>query len=93
MKHIVGQIENFDVIYIAEKDTIFCKNTALKYSVIKSIVLGSKWKSRIEDKDLDIEVDTARVRLGCLKTSMSNCRSIIEQTEQIKKTLKTNKNG
>ena len=34
-EHIVGEVEGYPVIYIEEKDTIFCKNTAVKYSLLK----------------------------------------------------------
>ena len=33
-EHIVGEVEGYPVIYIEEKDTIFCKNTAVKLSLI-----------------------------------------------------------
>ena len=31
-EHIVGEVEGYPVIYIEEKDTIFCKNTAVTVS-------------------------------------------------------------
>lgn len=36
-EHIVGEVEGYPVIYIEEKDTIFCKNTAVKYSLLKRL--------------------------------------------------------
>ena len=33
-RYVVGEIQGYDVIYIPEKDIVFCKNTAIsKYSV------------------------------------------------------------
>lgn len=47
-EHIVGEVEGYPVIYIEEKDTIFCKNTAVKYSLLKDymIVLSQEKKLR-----------------------------------------------
>lgn len=53
-EHIVGEVEGYPVIYIEEKDTIFCKNTAVKYSLLKrlydspfsrEIYSGNVWSS------------------------------------------------
>ena len=42
----VGEIQGYPVVYIPEKDSIFCKNTIVKYPIIERIVLSSKGKRR-----------------------------------------------
>lgn len=33
-RYVVGEIQGYDVIYIPEKDIVFCKNTAIRLSVL-----------------------------------------------------------
>lgn len=34
-EYIVGHIENYPVIYVKDRDILFCKNTTVKYPLIK----------------------------------------------------------
>lgn len=36
-RYVVGEIQGYDVIYIPEKDIVFCKNTAIKLSVLDDL--------------------------------------------------------
>lgn len=72
----VGEIENYDVLYIPEKDVIFCKNTVVKYSVIKRIVKSSNSRDEIPEKELVITKDSNIIHFGCLTTTISNCNNI-----------------
>ena len=53
-EHIVGEVEGYPVIYIEEKDTIFCKNTAVKYSLLKRLYDSPFSREKIEEKSLTI---------------------------------------
>lgn len=72
----VGEIQGYDVIYIPEKDVIFCKNTVVKYSVIRKIVKGSSSRDEIPEKELVITKDNSTIHFGCLTTTISNCNEI-----------------
>lgn len=49
-EHIVGEVEGYPVIYIEEKDTIFCKNTAVKYSLLKRLYDSPFSREKIRGK-------------------------------------------
>lgn len=91
MKHIVGEINGHDVIYIPEKDQIFCKNTTLKFPVIERIIKGSSVRDEIPEKNLIISKDQGAVTLGCLTTTLENClnirRNIIKLKNETRKTF------
>lgn len=84
MKHKVGEIQNHDVIYIPERNQIFCKNTAVNYSLIERIVRGSTMRETIPEKDLTITKDMGIVTLGCLTTTMENCLAIRRNVNKLK---------
>lgn len=75
-KEIVGNIQGYDVIYIPEKNQIFCKNTAVNFSLIERIVRGSNLRDEIPEKKLVITKESGIVTLGCLITTIENCSSI-----------------
>lgn len=82
---VVGQIENHDVIYIAERDTVFCKNTTMPYRVMKRFMQGPMWREEFPEKKLHVEKDGALVSFGCLRTTLSNCNDIIKTIENSSK--------
>lgn len=84
MKYKVGEIQNHDVIYIPERNQIFCKNTAVNFSTIERIIRGSTMRETIPEKDLTITKDMGIVTLGCLTTTMENCLSIRRKVNKLK---------
>jgi len=79
---IVGKIQGHDVIYVPEKEMLFCKNTTMPYKVMRLALLDSP-VDRLELKnDLVMTVDQGIVQLACLTTTIENC---IEINKQIKK--------
>ena len=84
MQHKVGQISGYDVIYVPERNQIFCKNTAVNFSIIEKIIRGSTMKETIPEKDLTITKDMGIVTLGCLTTTMENCLNIRKQVHKLK---------
>ena len=80
----VGEIQSYDVIYIPEKDVIFCKNTTIKYPVIKRIVKGSICRTEIPEKELVIIKDDNIIHMGCLTTTLSNFNSIAKEVNKYK---------
>lgn len=85
MSHKVGEIEGHDVIYVPERNQIFCKNTAVNYSLIERIVRGSTMRETIPEKNLTITKDMGSVTLGCLTTTMENCLSIRRNVIKLKR--------
>ena len=84
MKHVVGNIQGHDVIYVPERNQIFCKNTAVNFSTIERIIRGSTMRETIPEKDLTITNDMGIVTLGCLTTTMENCLSIRQKVNKLK---------
>lgn len=66
MKIKVGSIGNYDVIYIPEKDVVFCKNTALKLSILDKIIKSGLCMTEIPEKNLTVTIDGNVIHLGCL---------------------------
>ena len=52
MQYKVGLIEGHDVIYVPERNQIFCKNTAVNFSTIEKIIRGSTMRETIPEKNL-----------------------------------------
>ncbi len=86
----VGEIQNHDVLYIPEKDVIFCKNTTLRFPLIERIIRGSMERTSIPEKELVIIKDNNIVHLGCLTTTMQNCLEIRKQVNKLKLKIKQN---
>lgn len=84
MQEKVGEIEGYDVIYIPEKNQIFCKNTAINFSLIEKLVRSSSLRETVPEKKLTIVKDQGIVTLGCLTTSMSNCLEIRKKVNKLK---------
>lgn len=82
--HVVGNIQGHDVIYVSDRNQIFCKNTAVNYSLIERIVRGSTMRETIPEKSLTITKDMGIVTLGCLTTTMENCLSIRKNVNKLK---------
>lgn len=82
--HVVGNIQGHDVVYVPERNQIFCKNTAVNYSLIEQIVRGNTMRETIPEKDLTITKDMGVVTLGCLTTTMENCLSIRRNVIKLK---------
>lgn len=85
MSEIVGVIEGYDVIYVPEKDVLFCKNTSVKFPVIERIIkYSTEEKNEIPEKNLTITKDNGIIHLGCLTTTIDNCLNIRRKVRQIK---------
>lgn len=80
----VGEIQGYDVIYIPSKDVIFCKNTAIKFSIIETIICSNLERIKIPEKNLTIIKDNGTVSLGCLTTTMANCLDIRKRVRKQK---------
>ena len=80
----VGEIQGHDVIYIPSKDVIFCKNTAIKFSIIEKIIRSNLERCKISEKNLTIIKDNGIVHLGCLTTTMENCLNIRRRISKLK---------
>ena len=80
----VVEIQGQDVSYIPSKDVIFCKNTAVKFSVIEEIIRNNLERNEIPEKNLTIVKDNGTVSLGCLTTTMANCLDIRKRVRKQK---------
>lgn len=83
--NVVGTINGYDVIYVPEKNKIFCKNTAVDYTLIEKLVRGSNMRETIPEKNLTITKDMGIVTLGCLTTTMENCLNIRKKVHKFKR--------
>ena len=84
-QEIVGSIEGNDVIYIPEKDILFCKNTTIPYKQMK-YVLFEQYKERVLlKKDLMFYSNKNSISFGCLTTTLENCKLINKNIKKHKK--------
>ena len=77
MRETVGNIQGYDVIYIPEKHTIFCKNTAVPVDLIERAVYGSLDRYNIPQKNLTIRKDSSIIEFGCLRTTVEHAKEIL----------------
>lgn len=84
MKTVVGNIEGYDVIYVEERDALYCKNTAVPFLAIERIIRGNLDRGEIPEKKLIVTKDNGAVSLGCLTTTMENCLAIRRSVNKIK---------
>jgi hypothetical protein len=84
MSIVVGKIEEYDVLYIPEKDVLFCKNTTVSYDLLKAALIDRKFDRTQLKADLVLSVDSEIVTLGCLNTNLENCESIYQTIKKIK---------
>ena len=75
MRHQVGRIEEHDVIFVPEKDIVFCKNTAIPYNKLKEALFSSIDKIELTS-DLTMKKELGLIQLGCLTTTIENCKEI-----------------
>lgn len=80
----VGTIQGYDVIYVKERDQVFCKNTSVSFSLIKKLVFSNSIRENIPEKNLVITKDNNNVTLGCLVTTISNLKEISKNIKKIK---------
>lgn len=86
MQHIVGKIQGYDVIYIPERDMLFCKNTSISYPLMEKIIVrDSNQRTYVEKKQLQITKDNGAISLGCLMTTKSNCLKIRDNVKKVRK--------
>lgn len=83
--HIVGSIEGYDVIYVSEKDVVFCKNTSVAYDKMRAILINRECDRSQIKKDLVVSVCDNSVALGCLTTTLDNCSKINKEIKKIKR--------
>ena len=81
---IVGEIEEFDVIYVPEKDVLFCKNTTIPYKRIKKAVDSNIDKEELKS-NLTMYIDRGSVQLGCLTTTLENIKQIDLNIKKVRK--------
>ena len=82
---IVGKIQDHDVIYVPEKDILFCKNTTMPYSVMRLALIDSP-VDRLELKS-DLVMtrgENGVIQMACLTTNIENIKEINKQIKKIK---------
>lgn len=77
MRKIIGNIQGYDVIYIPEKQILFCKNTAVPQKFLEEAVYGNLERYNIPQKNLVIRKDGSIIEFGCLRTTMEHAKNIL----------------
>ena len=77
MRQTVGNIQGYDVIYIPEKDILFCKNTAVSSKLLREALYGNLDRYNIPEKNLVIMKKGSIIKLGCLTTTIENAKKIL----------------
>lgn len=84
LQEVVGKIEGYDVLYLPEKELLFCKNTTMPYKTMRYALLEQKVDKLRLKHDLVMSVDERIVSLGCLITNMENIENINENIKRIR---------
>lgn len=84
MERIVGNIQGYDVIYVPEKDMIFCKNTIVRYVDLNRALFKSTLDRECVQDKLSVVKDKDIVYLGCLTVSRDTILQIKSNIKQIK---------
>ena len=84
MRIIVGIIQGNEVVYIPERDALFCKNTAVPYEMIEKKLYSNNSRENIEEKTLSITKEGSLITLGCLTTTKENIDQIKKRILLIK---------
>lgn len=81
----VGEIQGHDVLYIPEKDIVFCKNTTLPLPKVLETLRSPLDRVEIPNKNMVVLLSESRIEFGCLTTDRENIKSIYKQIQKIKK--------
>lgn len=87
-EEIVGKIEGYNVVYVPEKDILFCKNTTMPYKVMKGALIDSQIDRMVLKSDLIMTADQGIIRLGCLTTNIENIEEININIKKIKQNVR-----
>lgn len=81
----VGKIEEHPVLYLPEKDLLYCKKVVFPYKTLEEALIESTLE-RIEIKeDFIITKKGNSIQLACLTTSISNITLINKNIKKYKK--------
>lgn len=83
-KIVVGKIEEHDVLYLPERDCIFCKNTVIPFNTASEISKSSLDRYEVPEKNLVVKLFPTTIELGCLTTTRDNYESILKQIKRLK---------
>lgn len=83
-KIVVGKIEEHDVLYLPEKDYIFCKNTVIPFNTALEIFKSPLDRYEVPEKNLVAKMSPTTIELGCLTTTRDNYSTILKQIKRLK---------
>ena len=83
---VVGRIQGYEVIYIPEKQLVFCKNTAIPLKIITEILKSGNQKNYIPAKKLWINKGNDIITFGCLTTTINNINTIHKKIKKCQMT-------
>lgn len=86
----VGEIQGYPVLYIQEKDMVFCKNTVCRVADLKRLIESPYERELLEEKNLSIVKMGSSIDFGCLTTTKENVRAIEREIRKIKSQCKKN---
>ena len=81
---VVGEIQGYEVIYVPEKDYVFCKNTALPLSTMIDVLKSEVDRIEIPEKNLVIKISDSSIDMGCLSTTRDNLCNIKKTISKLK---------
>lgn len=81
---VVGEIQGYDVIYVPEKDYVFCKNTSLPLNIMLKVLEDKIDRIEVPEKNLVIKISETSVDMGCLSTTKDNLHSIKKTINKLK---------
>lgn len=86
-KIIVGKIEHHDVLYLPEKDLVYCKNTVFPYKLMEEHLIKSSLDKIKIKEDFVITKHGNSIKLSCLNTTLNNIKNINKNIKKWQKKI------
>lgn len=80
----VGEIEGYIVLYLPERDSVFCKNTVLSLHLVERALREPSDRMHLK-AGLELIKAAEFLTFGCLTTTKTNARAILSKINNIKK--------
>lgn len=84
----IGTIQGYPVLYLPERDLVFCKNTIVPYQVLYDAYNSGIDRVEYKEKNLIMNFFSHEIILGCLTTNVEDFQKMIKTIKKIKRNEK-----
>ena len=84
----IGTIQGYPVLYLPERDLVFCKNTVVPYQFLIDSFNSGIDRVEYKEKNLIMNFFSHEITLGCLTTNVEDFQKMIKTIKKIKRNEK-----